>query len=136
MLFKILYIEKAWTAQPNHTPKPRQLFVTKSSALAYKVEEYFADLVESLGAASLSPVEIQELAKAKKRDREREEVLVSKTDRVMWQKKLPAHFGLLEDEHFPLFISFDRVSNFVLNSCPAQLRFTPSALRAASRTQR
>jgi hypothetical protein len=110
MLFKMLGIERAWQLDLNasHLPKPRQLFVTKSAVLAGKVEEYFLKLMDSLAMASLSPGELQKLARSTKRDNG-PVVLVNKEDQMNWQNKLPQRFSLLRDEHFPLFTTFDRV---------------------------
>jgi hypothetical protein len=108
MLFKIFAIEKTWEDQFQNLPKPRQLFVTKSSALAFKVEEYFSQLMESLKAASMSPEQLQNLSATRRRDGG--DVLVNREDQDRWENKLPSRFSLLEDRHFPLFLSFDRVS--------------------------
>ena len=95
--------------QANGMSKPRQLFVTQSRALAGKVEEYFSQLMESLSTASHSPKELVNLAKTKQCERE-EERLIDLDDEVTWRNDLPERFSLLEECHFPLFITFDRVS--------------------------
>jgi hypothetical protein len=112
MLFKMLGIERAWALHSNNElPKPRQLFVTQSRVLASKVEEYFSKLVESLVTASYSPRELANLAKNRQTMRE-EEGLVQLDDNINWRSDLPDRFSLLEERHFPLFITFDKVRYF------------------------
>ena len=86
--------------------KPRQLFVTKSPVLATKVEQYFLKLMESLSTASRSPQELKQMAINRIKV---EEDLIGEDDEEDWRNDLPKKFSLLEDEHFPLFITFDRV---------------------------
>jgi hypothetical protein len=112
MLFKMLGIERAWaTHSTNDLPKPRQLFVTQSRMLAGKVEDYFSDLMDSLVTGSCSPHELANLARNKQTRRE-EERLVDLDDAGNWRNDLPERFSLLEERHFPLFITFGRVSYF------------------------
>ena len=103
MLFKMLGIERAWQMQMfgSDIPKPLQIFVTKSDILAEKVEEYFTKLLESLALANYS---LQDL-KAQSPD--------SSGPRV----RIPTKYSLLEDNHFPLFVTFDKVIS-VLNCNP------------------
>lgn len=109
MLFKMLGIERAWVMHSGEDiPKPRQLFVTQSRVLAGKVEEYFLKLLESLATASLSPREIAKLAKEKHSHHE-DGGLVDLDDDTNWRNDLPERFSQLEDQHFPLFITFDGV---------------------------
>lgn len=109
MLFKMLGIERAWaTNSTSDMPKPRQLFVTQSRVLASKVEHYFSRLMESLATASRSPRELENLAMNKQTMRG-EEDLIHADDKINWRDGLPERFSLLEERHFPLFITFDRV---------------------------
>jgi hypothetical protein len=108
MLFKMLGIERAWAMHSsNDLAKPRQLFVTQSRVLAGKVEEYFSKLMESLATASYSPRELANLAKTKQAHQE--EGLVDLDDETNWRNDLPQRFSFLDERHFPLFITFDRV---------------------------
>jgi hypothetical protein len=118
MLFKMLGIERAWATHSNSDmPKPCQLFVTHSRVLAGKVEEYFTKLMESLETASHSPLELAKLAKARQAQHE-EQGLVDLDDETSWRNDLPDRFSLLDERHFPLFVTFDRVSLFqVCDSC-------------------
>lgn len=108
MLFKMLGIEKAWKSEASHMAKPRQLFVTQSRMLADKVEEYFSKLMESLATASKSLQELAEIAKQKQVQKE-EEGLVDPDDEDNWRDDLPDRFSFLEEKHFPLFITFEKV---------------------------
>jgi hypothetical protein len=107
MLFKMLRIERAWASSVD-SPKPRQLFVTQSRVLAGKVEEYFSKLMESLVTAFHTPRELAKLAQTKHAQQE-EKLLLDADDVMDWRNDLPERFSLLEDSHFPLFITFDKV---------------------------
>ena len=111
MLFKMLGIERAYTQHSAvfSVAKPRQIFVTQSRVLATRVEEYFAKLLESLAAAKKSKEELREIADQKKSQQEGNSVLYDVDDDVTWKAGLPQKFSLLEDEHFPLFLTFERV---------------------------
>lgn len=104
----MLGIERAWQSNRDAMAKPRQVFVTQSRVLAVKVEEYFTKLMASLATGALSKEELAKIAKAKKN--EDTEGLVDQDDEVDWRSDLPARFCLLEDQHFPLFVTFDKVS--------------------------
>ena len=110
MLFKMLGIERAFQAQQHSISKPRQLFVTQSRVLAGKVEEYFTKLLESLSTAGQSPREMAKVAKSRKLNEEGG--LIDLDDDVAWRADLPQKFSLLQDKHFPLFLTFDRVRRF------------------------
>jgi hypothetical protein len=123
MLFKILGIERIWSNDPEAMPKPRQVFVTQvgslfatqlcvshvhlpqSRMLASKVEEYFSKLLDSLATAHHTPKELTRIAKKAKESR-----LVDEDDEENWRGDLPTKFSQLQDEHFPLFVTYDRVS--------------------------
>ena len=110
MLFKILGIQRAWESSTIDMPKPRQIFVTKSKMLATKVEEYFTRLSESLALAGYT---LQELATLKAQSTQ--EDLVDHDDTPEWQTIIPMRYSLLEDKHFPLFLTFDRVCHHVFD---------------------
>lgn len=99
-------------------PKPRQLFVTQSRVLAGKVEEYFSKLIESLVTAAHSPQELKKLVANKTQQGEE---LIDEDDEADWRSDLPKKFSLLEDDHFPMFITFDRVGLFYLMHLPVKL---------------
>jgi len=105
MLFKMLGIERTWRQYPDIGPKPRQLFVTQSRVLATKVEEYFSQLMGSLEAATYS----RERLRAMEKDTTQRARLVDQDDNDHWRSDLPDKFSELSEEHFPLFITYDRV---------------------------
>ena len=104
MLFKMIGIERAYQMQASGSgmPKPRQIFVTKSRVLATKVEEYFAELLESLALAGYS---LGDLKKMQAESAEFGLVDVDDMERV----DIPQKFSLLQEDHFPLFVTFDKV---------------------------
>lgn len=108
MLFKMLGIERAFRLKQDSMDKPRQIFVTQSRVLAGKVEEYFSKLLDSLSTAGRSTQELVQLAKEQK-SQNGEHSLIDPDDDINWRADLPPKFSLLKDEHFPLFLTFDRV---------------------------
>ncbi|KAF8261742.1 hypothetical protein EI94DRAFT_1745299 [Lactarius quietus] len=109
MLFKMLGIENSWQQNRELRPnRPRQLFVTQSRMLADKVEEYFIKLLQSLVLASKIEGGISELLE---RQKNREEAgLVDQDEAINWREDLPQRFSDLLDSHFPMFITFDKLS--------------------------
>jgi ATPase subunit of ABC transporter with duplicated ATPase domains len=105
MLFKMLGIQRIWETYPEMGPKPRQIFITQSRVLALKVEEYFEKLMSSLKAAACSAEELR----TRQRDIEQDNDLMDQDDNQQWRSDLPERFSELSQEHFPLFITYDRV---------------------------
>ena len=110
MLFKMLGRERAYLqgGADAGVSKPRQLFVTQSPNLAARVEEYCGQLMDSLLLGSKSKHEIRAIAE-KRKGVPSEEMLFDFEDDTTWKANLPPKFSLLEDHHFPLFLSFDKV---------------------------
>ena len=108
MLFKMLGIQRAYNMRKDSMQKPRQIFVTQSRVLAGKVEEYFSKLLQSLSTADRTREELAEMMKSKKSQQD-EEGLIDIDDDHDWRGDLPQRFSELQDEHFPLFLTFDRV---------------------------
>jgi hypothetical protein len=108
MLFKMLGIENSWQKNRELRPeRPRQLFVTQSRMLADKVEEYFIKLVQALVLESQTESGISDLLE---RQKNREEAgLVDQDEAFNWREDLPRKFSELEDSHFPMFVTFDKV---------------------------
>ena len=102
MLFKMLGIQRAWEMQTPHMPKPRQIFITKSRVLATKVQEYFAKLLESLALAGYS---LEDLKRMQAQNTESGLVDADDEDQV----DIPLRYSALEEDHFPLFVTFDKV---------------------------
>ena len=105
MLFKMLGIERAWREFQGGRNKPRQMFVTQSRVLATKVGEYFSKLMLSVEAASYSPEQLRKMSKSVEKEME----FVDMDDMDDWRSDLPMKFSELTDEHFPLFITYERV---------------------------
>jgi hypothetical protein len=76
--------------------------------LAGKVEEYFLKLMESLVMGSHSLQELAVIVKNKP-VRQDEDGLIDVDDEENWRDDLPKQFSLLEEKHFPLSITYDKV---------------------------
>lgn len=95
MMYKIVSIERGWSSSPWGLSKPRQLFVTRSRMLAGEVRRTTDELMESFRLAELSQEELVDL-----RNRQGDEG---------HRRPLPKKWSQLEEDHFPLFIEFDKV---------------------------
>ena len=109
MLFKMLLIERTYQLSDGSQPRPRQMFVTKSRVLAGKVDEHFKTFLMSLSF----PSDIEQPFPSKN-DPADEENIVDEEDNTKWRNDLPQKFTKLEDQHFPLFITFDHVSHLYI----------------------
>ena len=81
-------------------PRPRQVFITQSPVLAAKADEYYKRLMSSYSFEEFC---------AKETDVEQEMEFIDQDDNKQWRSDLPERFSELLDNHFPLFITFDRV---------------------------
>ncbi|KLO20395.1 hypothetical protein SCHPADRAFT_897689 [Schizopora paradoxa] len=111
MLFKIFGIERAAKAQLRQnviTSAPRQLFVTQSRVLAGRVEDYYKKLSDFLQTAYMSNEELVKRHRSRKIDDDDDGDLVD-VDEEEWHEDLPKCFSDLEDRHFPLFLTFDKL---------------------------
>ncbi|KAJ7451097.1 hypothetical protein FB451DRAFT_1566339 [Mycena latifolia] len=131
MLYKMLLVEADYEIskeQCEDTPKRRQLFVTQSRILAEKVEEHFTKL--SVGyRPSANPAKE---AKVKTPTG----ALLDIDDELHWRSDLPKRYSELRDEHFPLFVTFDRLCGMLENDmeydpCPG-----PDAISKNNVTER
>jgi hypothetical protein len=86
---------------------PRQVFVTKSRVLVGKVEQHFFKYFGSLAGGS---PEHQDAFKRIKDRNVDDGFLINEDDNPEWRNDLPQRYSELEDQHFPLFITFDAVS--------------------------
>ncbi|KAF9230368.1 hypothetical protein BU15DRAFT_69253, partial [Melanogaster broomeanus] len=119
MLFKMLGIQRAWETEMSGTmPKPRQVFVTKSRVLALKVEEYFTKLLESLALAGYS---LDQLKQMKDRNTMQVEGLVDPDDVPEDQSGIPMRYSALEANHFPLFVTFDKLARMIVADIVAEI---------------
>lgn len=87
-------------------PRVRQVFVTQSRVLAERVEEYFFKLIQTSNMKNKTGPELAGLS-ARKIEIEKELVELDEEDES--RSRLPARFSELQDEHFPLFLTFDQV---------------------------
>ncbi|KDR84732.1 hypothetical protein GALMADRAFT_260438 [Galerina marginata CBS 339.88] len=112
MMFKMLGIERAYSMRKDSMQKPRQIFVTQSRVLAGKVEEYFSKLLESLATAERTQEELAQIFKSR-RQQEENDGLIDIDDDHNWRGDLPKKFSQLQDQHFPLFLTFDRLASLL-----------------------
>ncbi len=97
-MYKMLSIESAWRQYFEVVEtKPRQMFVTRSQMLADKVQEAFRKVCTNHGG------EVMTLDRGTNRN-----IFPIQDDNIEWSL-MPEKFRDLKEEHFPLFISFDRV---------------------------
>jgi hypothetical protein len=104
MLFKMLGIERA--NRQSGEERVRQVFVTQSRVLAERVEEYFTNLAQSCSAGLLSTEEVEWRASKKM---EADKDLMELDEEIEDSSGLPSRFSELQDKHFPLFLTFDKV---------------------------
>ena len=103
MMYKIVSIERGWTASAWGLMKPRQLFVTRSRMLVGEVQRTTDELMESFRLTELNQEELKDI-----RNRQGEP--------EQHRQALPKKWSKLEDCHFPLFVAFDKVRQPALNS--------------------
>lgn len=108
MLFRMLIVERTYQMTDGAMLKPRQLFVTQSPVLARKVKEYFATLLDALKASSWSVAEMS-LHNTAKEIPYTEQDLVHEDD-IDWHNDLPTRYSELQDVHFPVITTVDRVT--------------------------
>lgn len=109
MLFKIFGIQRIAHQLSEVHPKPRQMFVSQSRVLVGRVEEYYAKLSASLGLATLSLADIEQLLPSRQELLQGED-MVDADEEDEWREDLPKRFSELQDSHFPLFLTYDKVS--------------------------
>ncbi|KAG8698871.1 hypothetical protein FRC08_005657, partial [Ceratobasidium sp. 394] len=92
------------------TVKPiRQLFVTRSPVLARHVESSFGRLADSANMEAEGATE----PKLGETPKDLDQALVEFDNEVDLRDDLPPRFSLLEDSHFPLFISFEKLCSLI-----------------------
>lgn len=106
MLYKMLRIERDYQRNSEYSAKPRQVFVTQSRVLAAKVEDLFASYLESLAIASRGGTKHTQVGTD---GTDTEEGSPEEDDGIDWRSDLPQRFSELDDKHFPLFLTVDRV---------------------------
>ena len=110
MMFKMCGRQREWEVQrrlpgSGHLRRPRQVFVTKSRFLVDKVQDDFVKLSNFLEMAKRKSAETPVSGMFSHRDE-----LFDLDEEDYWSDDLPQKFSALEDKHFPLFITYDRVS--------------------------
>ncbi|CAE6538243.1 unnamed protein product, partial [Rhizoctonia solani] len=88
-------------------PSFRQMFVTRSRVLARHVESSFGRLIDSINMESEVAEELGEKPK------DLDQALVEFDNEVDLRTDLPSRFSLLNESHFPLFISFDKLCSLI-----------------------
>ncbi|QRV93433.1 UvrD-like helicase carboxy-terminal domain protein [Ceratobasidium sp. AG-Ba] len=109
IVFKIIGIEKLFE-QMDEVTKPRQVFVTQSRVLALRVQEYYHNLVSS-SRPTTDHTNLQE----------EEQVLVDLDDEDSNVFGLPPKYSMLEDKHFPLFLTYDQLCSLLEADLELQL---------------
>ncbi|KAG8748764.1 hypothetical protein FRC11_011909, partial [Ceratobasidium sp. 423] len=85
----------------------RQLFVTRSPVLTRRVAAYYNGLINSNAIASKSPEQLQLMRQSNQKDQPRD--ILEFDNEADLRDDLPDRYSELKEEHFPLFISFDRL---------------------------
>ncbi|KAG8979593.1 hypothetical protein FRB93_010040 [Tulasnella sp. JGI-2019a] len=111
MLFKMVALERA--AEHSGT-KIRQIFVTQSRVLAGRVEEYFKKLALSshptTAKAGVPEGDADIVAKP-------QQELLDFDDEVDHDERLPSRWSDLQDNHFPLFLTFHQLCHLLEGDC-------------------
>ncbi|CAE6415986.1 unnamed protein product [Rhizoctonia solani] len=89
------------------TRPTRQLFVTRSKVLTQHIAKNYQDLMDSSDIANKTAQELEAMRQTNQKYQNRE--LVEFDNSVDFRADLPRCFGELEDKHFPLFVSFDKL---------------------------
>ncbi|CAE6496666.1 unnamed protein product [Rhizoctonia solani] len=110
LIYKMRTIDQANVTRGNYQPA-KQLFVTRSRVLAQHVEATYQGLVEFTNIALKSVDELKEMAKQSREDPDR--ALVEFDSEIDLRNDLPERFSELQDTHFPLFISFDKLCSLL-----------------------
>ncbi|KAF8594569.1 hypothetical protein BDV93DRAFT_549191 [Ceratobasidium sp. AG-I] len=100
ILFKMIGIEKLFE-QMEELARPRQVFVTQSRVLAQRVREYYQNLVSAASSTS---------SHGDEQVQEEEHVLADLDDEDASAFGLPPKYSMLEDKHFPLFLTYDQTN--------------------------
>ncbi|KIY69309.1 hypothetical protein CYLTODRAFT_489012 [Cylindrobasidium torrendii FP15055 ss-10] len=108
MLFKMLLIERSHHLSGQAFARPRQIFVTKSHVLAGKVMKYFKTLERALNSASQTIAQMEHSAGQEAGVIDGIDIgLVDAEDDN--RTDLPTKYSELEDRHFPLFLTYDKL---------------------------
>ncbi|KAG8875574.1 hypothetical protein FRB98_007728 [Tulasnella sp. 332] len=125
MLFKMIALERG---AERESRKIRQIFVTQSRVLAGRVEEYFRKLSLSLRPASKTTEPMKGDAEASKKP---EQQLLDLDDEAGDDERLPSRWSELQDHHFPLFLTIDKLYRLLEGDC--ELAYYRNALTQGQR---
>ena len=106
--------------------KPRQLFVTQSRVLAGKVEEYFRKLHESIEIADLTPKMLKD-GPSTTQHAQLNNDLLHVDDDTKYRVDLPRRFSELRDQHFPLFLTMEKLSDLIEADVADETAIEPSS---------
>ncbi|KAI0344277.1 hypothetical protein BDW22DRAFT_1147716 [Trametopsis cervina] len=104
IITKMLMTECTWGLYFQTERKPRQVFVTRSQHLATNVKEQFFDMLLTMlwGPEQNSSAP-------------RPTALLDAEEELRWNTAVPQRLGQLQDDNFPLFVSFERLCSLVVN---------------------
>ncbi|KAH7338006.1 hypothetical protein B0J17DRAFT_768225 [Rhizoctonia solani] len=94
-------------ARSDELRQTRQLFVTRSKVLTQHIARNYQGLIDSSEIANKSTRELEDMRKVNQKYQNRE--LVEYDNSVDFRVDLPRRFSELKDNHFPLFVSFDKL---------------------------
>ncbi|KAH7101437.1 P-loop containing nucleoside triphosphate hydrolase protein [Auriculariales sp. MPI-PUGE-AT-0066] len=135
LLFRILSRERAFKKDKDNTRKPRQLFITQSRVLAGKVEEFYWKLHDSIDIADYTPDALKKPgggADIMARHTKRVEDLIYQEDVKNYRSDLPQRFSELRDEHFPLFLTMERLFEILEADAAAVVSTSPTSAKKAN----
>ncbi|KAK7034640.1 hypothetical protein VNI00_012282 [Paramarasmius palmivorus] len=108
--------------------RPRQVFITQSRSLATRVEESYAKLTKALTTHGKNLKQLKEIAAEQKDRIQHQTGLVDHDEEEDYRSSLPARFSQLRDEHFPLFVTFDKLCKLL--EADARDREDPNSRKA------
>ena len=120
MMYKIILVERGWWTASWDLSRPRQMFVTCSPMLSRRVQRTVSQILESFRLADMTQQELVDIWKRQARP-------------VEHSRPLPRKWSELEDDHFPLIISFDKVRRACMVCAIPQLSLWHIAARVARR---
>ena len=114
MMIKMVGIERMWRSRQHAQAmsRPRQIFVTQSAKLAIKVQEYYEKMVAFFEARGIVPDSSGEASPL--RAKNRPSGLYDYDEEDEYREDFPKKFSELNDEHFPLFVTYHRVRSWLI----------------------
>ena len=118
MMYKIISVERGWWTASWDLSRPRQMFVTRSPMLSRRVQRTVSQILESFRLADMTQQELVDIWKRR-------------AGPVEHSRPLPRKWSELEDDHFPLIISFDKVRRACMVCAIPRLSLCHIAARVA-----